>query len=88
MSGYRKIQAESDELYHRAHDPHETTNLAGLPDHATVVTALRERILDWLVDTSDVIPYIRDPRMEPGLVETFLPSPTHWPSVPRVGVRR
>jgi hypothetical protein len=33
---------------------------------------LRDRLVDWLVETSDVIPRARDPRMEPAIVEQFL----------------
>jgi hypothetical protein len=35
---------------------------------------LRDRILGWLVETSDVVPFTRDPRMEPALVAQFLPN--------------
>jgi hypothetical protein len=34
---------------------------------------LRTRLLDWLVEISDVIPLTRDARMDPALVEQFLP---------------
>ena len=68
-------QYEADELYDRAQDPRESTNVAGKPENAAVVTALRGRILEWLLATSDVIPLLRDPRMEPDLLQTFLPHP-------------
>jgi len=61
---------EDDELYDRIGDPGETTNIA--PQHAATVVELRERVLSWLVDTSDVVPRARDPRMEPALVQQFL----------------
>jgi arylsulfatase A-like enzyme len=63
---------EADELYDRRSDPHETINIADDPARAPVVGELRERMLDWLVDTSDVIPVARDPRMEPALRDQLL----------------
>ena len=63
---------DGDELYDRSTDPHETTNVAGNPANAAVVDELRTTILDWLVDTSDVIPLVRDPRMEPAILRQFL----------------
>ncbi|MER5443020.1 sulfatase-like hydrolase/transferase [Streptomyces sp. NPDC002790] len=53
---------EPAELYHRTDDPHERTNLAGHPEHTTTETRLRDAVLRWLVDTSDTIPFDRDPR--------------------------
>jgi arylsulfatase A-like enzyme len=61
---------ESDELYDRAADPEETTNLAHLPEHASLLGDLRTRVLDWLADTSDVIPWTPDPRF-PDLVHGY-----------------
>jgi arylsulfatase A-like enzyme len=63
---------ERDELYDRRADPGELDNVVDAPEHAPAVAALRGRILDWLVETSDVIPRDRDPRMEPALVDQFL----------------
>jgi arylsulfatase A-like enzyme len=64
---------EDDELYDRVADPSETTNLADHPERRAVVADLRDRMLRWLVETSDVIPLDeRDPRMEPALVEQLL----------------
>jgi arylsulfatase A-like enzyme len=72
---YRTLEA--DELYDAVADPGERSNIAGDPAHADVVRELRDRVLAWLVETSDVIPLTRDPRMEPALVEQFLPpTPT------------
>ena len=58
---------EGDELYDRVADPAETTNLlatdrAGGDDVAAVVAGMKERLLAWLVETSDVIPWDKDPR--------------------------
>lgn len=63
---------EPDELYDRGLDGMETENVAGRPEHAEVVSDLRSRLLAWLIETSDVTPLGRDPRMEPALVEQFL----------------
>ena len=51
---------ERDELYDRHADPEETTNL--LPGAEDLAQPLRERVLAWLLETSDVIPWERDPR--------------------------
>ena len=67
-------RCESDELYDRVTDPSETTNVVDRPGHVAVIAQLRARLLDWLMETSDVIPLSRDPRMEHALVETFLPG--------------
>ena len=61
---------EDDELYDRIADPAETTNLATQPELAPVVNDLRVRLLDWLAETSDVIPWTRDPRF-PDLVHGY-----------------
>ena len=60
---------EGDELYERSTDPGELTNLVGRPEHAVTVMEMRHQVLDWLVNTSDVVPLTRDPRLEPALVE-------------------
>jgi arylsulfatase A-like enzyme len=65
---------EDDELYDRVGDPAETTNVANEPANAAIAAGLRDRILGWLVETSDVVPFTRDPRMEPALVAQFLPN--------------
>jgi hypothetical protein len=53
---------ESDELYDRIADPSETTNVIDRPELAATLGALREQLLGWLADTSDVIPWKPDPR--------------------------
>lgn len=53
---------EGPELYRRHTDPGEITNLAGDPGLAKVESDLRERLLTWLTETSDVIPWTPDPR--------------------------
>lgn len=55
-------QCESDELYLRDTDPHEVVNVLSDPAHADVLTELKGHLLDWLVSTSDVVPWEADPR--------------------------
>lgn len=53
---------ENDELYDRRKDPGETLNLVGADGMEPVVAGLRDRVLGWLLETSDVIPWEKDPR--------------------------
>jgi arylsulfatase A-like enzyme len=50
----------ADELYDRPGDPQELHNV--VESHPEVARDLRDRILDWLVETSDVIPPDEDHR--------------------------
>ncbi|WP_419687842.1 sulfatase-like hydrolase/transferase [Burkholderia theae] len=47
---------EQPELYRRSDDPHETVNLAGMPEHAAIEALLAARLLRWMVETADVLP--------------------------------
>lgn len=58
---------EKPELYDRKRDPRETTNVAGRPDLESVERDLRDQLLHWLFETSDVLPSRRDPRMDDDL---------------------
>ncbi|MFI5653364.1 sulfatase-like hydrolase/transferase [Streptomyces anulatus] len=62
---------EAAELYDRAKDPRERTNLAGRSEYAAVEQRLRDALLRWLVETADVIPAEPDPR----LPQVALPAP-------------
>jgi arylsulfatase A-like enzyme len=55
---------EPDELYDRRRDPGELANLAQQPEHAAVLAQLRERMLDWMMDSADVFPWQEDPRFD------------------------
>jgi arylsulfatase A-like enzyme len=55
-------QCEGDELYDRRADPDELVNRIDDPDLAAVRDDLRARVLDWIVATSDAIPWTPDPR--------------------------
>ncbi len=45
-----------NELYHMGEDPKETHNLYGLPEYAQIQQMLTQKMLDWLIHTSDVVP--------------------------------
>lgn len=60
---------ESDELYDRRRDPQEQINLATDPAYDVTCRELRDQLLAWLVETSDVIHRRRDARIEPVLFE-------------------
>ncbi|KAL1644722.1 hypothetical protein SLS58_004183 [Diplodia intermedia] len=62
---------EPDELYHRRNDSYEINNLAASPDHQHVRAKMRETVLQWMMETSDVIPWYKDPRAP----DVHLPSP-------------
>ena len=50
------------ELYDLAADPLELRNVYGQPEHATTQGELEQRMLDWFVRTSDVVPLDEHPR--------------------------
>ncbi len=60
---------EDPELYDRASDPREQTNLAGDPELAEIERDLRDRVLEWLLATADAIPWDTDPRFDAKLAE-------------------
>ena len=53
---------ENDEIYDRAQDPAEETNLIQDPALEDTIAGLKSRVLDWLFSTADVIPWDSDPR--------------------------
>ena len=57
---------DTNELYDRERDPRELENLSGQPEVAEIEAGLRERVLGWLLETTDVIPWEPDPRFDPG----------------------
>ena len=50
------------ELYDLVLDPQELDNRYNQPAHAAVQQLLQTRILDWMVQTSDVTPFTQDQR--------------------------
>ena len=69
---YTERLYEGPELFDRIDDPRETVNLAGSGATVEVERDLRDRIFRWLFETSDVIPWTPDPRMDPALRRNLL----------------
>ncbi|MBD3292109.1 MAG: sulfatase-like hydrolase/transferase [Armatimonadia bacterium] len=55
-----------DELFDLRSDPDATRNVAGEPEYAEVSSRLRDRLLTWMLETSDALPLEQGSR--------------HWPS--------
>jgi len=53
-----------DELYDRVADPTESVNLVEHADHGAVLGELRRELGEWLIDTSDVLPFEPDARLD------------------------
>ncbi|GKZ39287.1 hypothetical protein AbraIFM66950_012231 [Aspergillus brasiliensis] len=62
---------EPAELYNRTEDPLELHNLAAEPEHIPMARYLESQVFRWMVETSDLLPYTKDPRFP----EVDLPSP-------------
>ena len=55
---------DTDELYNLENDPDELKNLIADPKYAEVVRELSHKMLDWFLDTGDVVPFKWDKRGE------------------------
>jgi arylsulfatase A-like enzyme len=53
---------EPAELYNRLSDPMELHNLAAAPQWTPIARKMENEILRWLVETSDLLPFRKDPR--------------------------
>ena len=53
---------EPPELYHRQNDPYEMHNLAGRAELQDVVEAFQAEILQWVMQSSDFLPWKQDDR--------------------------
>ena len=53
---------EQDELYDLQADPRETRNLINDAAYGKVLETLKERMLAWYMETSDVVPHEADRR--------------------------
>ena len=51
-----------DELYDMVADPHETTNRIADPALAPTVLAMQRKMLRWLQETADIVPFEHDQR--------------------------
>ncbi len=51
-----------DEFYDLGADPFELDNRIADPAYAPVVAAMKERLLTWYLDTSDIVPRVTDSR--------------------------
>ena len=54
---------ESDELYDLVHDPREQHNLIDDPTYADILAQHRERMLQFFMETADVVPFDTDSRI-------------------------
>lgn len=59
---YVRRHDEQDELYDLSNDPQEQHNVIGDPQYAAVLAQLKERMLTWYMETSDVVPFDMDHR--------------------------
>ena len=53
---------DTDELYDLEADPGEQHNVVDVQGNEQVQQALLERLLNWFLETGDVVPYHKDPR--------------------------
>lgn len=56
---------EPPELYNRKTDLGELHNLAACPQHAIIVAEMQAEMFQWMMKTSDVLPYEKDLRFPP-----------------------
>ncbi len=59
---YIRRAADTDELYDMVNDPGELENLIDRPEHREKQQELESRLLQWFVETGDVVPFDKDPR--------------------------
>merc|ERR1719272_1070473 len=59
------------EIYDLVKDPQEISNKWNVPEYAGVKAELKDQLLHWLSQTSDITPYKKDPRDSyPGMVQS------------------
>jgi arylsulfatase A-like enzyme len=61
---------EPPELYDRKKDPQELHNLADLPAYAALRAQMESDLLRWMVETSDFLPFQKDPRWPNAALES------------------
>lgn len=62
---YTYCTNDVDELFDLRSDPNAVVNVAEHPDYCAVRTELRERVLNWMLGTSDTLPLEQGPRSWP-----------------------
>ncbi|HPQ48288.1 MAG TPA: DUF4976 domain-containing protein, partial [Clostridia bacterium] len=60
---------EKHELYDLKNDPRELNNVINLDKHKEILLRLRYRMLQFFVETGDVVPFDGDERWFPGIVD-------------------
>lgn len=58
----RRTYTEEHELFDIEKDPSETVNLRGRPEYGKVEHEMEKRLLDFMLQTADVLPYEHDSR--------------------------
>ncbi len=58
------------ELYNMMDDPREINNLYQKAEYSSVKNQLEKRLLDWIIETSDVTPYKKDSRKTPRIKQS------------------
>lgn len=59
---YVKRLYEKDELYDLANDPDELCNIIDEKRNQSIVAIFKARMLDWFIETGDIVPNRRDLR--------------------------
>jgi len=67
---------EQDELYDLVKDPLEEENIIDDPAYCDVLLQLKERLLQWYMETCDVVPQVTDQRWGADIVRGGTGSPT------------
>jgi arylsulfatase A-like enzyme len=67
---------ERDELYDLVNDPQELHNVIDDPNNADLVDDMMERLVDWYLETGDVVPYKLDPRTAGGEARNYAAEAT------------
>ena len=69
---YVRRYYETDELYDLEKDPQELCNRIDDPDYRDVLADMKERALDHMLGTADVVPLEKDTRWEPAFMKVMM----------------
>ena len=75
---YVKRLDEKDELYDLNYDLANHKNLIDDPSYQNVILEMKNSMLDWLQETSDIVPFEEDERMDQEMILMFLKSQLPW----------